>query len=36
MTRLISLVNKIMEYEKKDRKKINLVITNENIGEILK
>jgi K+-sensing histidine kinase KdpD len=29
-------VNKIMEYEKKDRKKINLVITNENIGEILK
>jgi hypothetical protein len=36
MKRLINLVNKIMDYEKNDRKKLNIVTTNENISELIK
>lgn len=36
MKRLINLVNKIMEYEKNDRKKLNIVTTNENVSELIK
>jgi len=36
MKRLISLVNKIMDYEKFERKELNLNLTNENISNIIK
>jgi hypothetical protein len=36
MKRLISLVNRIMEYEKNDRVKLNLTLENENIGDLIK
>ena len=36
MKRLISLVNKIMDYEKDDRKKLSLILENKNISEIIK
>jgi hypothetical protein len=36
MRRLILLVNKIMDYQKTERKKIKLEITNENIGNLIK
>lgn len=36
MKRLISLVNRIMDYEKNDRQKLNLVLENENISDLIK
>jgi len=36
MKRLISLVNKIMEYEKNDRKKLSLNLELKNISEVIK
>jgi hypothetical protein len=36
MGRLISLVNRIMEYEKNDRKKLNLILENKNISDLIK
>jgi len=36
MKRLISLVNKIMDYEKDDRKKLSLILENKNVSEIIK
>ncbi len=36
MKRLISLVNKIMEYEKDDRKKLNLVLEKKNTFDLIK
>ena len=36
MTRLISLVNKIMDYEKNDRKKLNLILEKQNISDLVK
>jgi len=36
MTRLISLVNRIMDYERNDRKKLSLVTEEKNISEIIK
>ncbi|MFK7780410.1 MAG: HAMP domain-containing sensor histidine kinase [Candidatus Gracilibacteria bacterium] len=36
MTRLISLVNRIMDYEKNDRKKLSLVLVEYNIADIIK
>jgi signal transduction histidine kinase len=36
MTRLISLVNRIMDYEKNDRKKLSLVLAEHNISDIIK
>lgn len=36
MTRLISLVNTIMDYEKSDRQKLNLVLWEENLSDIIK
>jgi len=36
MTRLISLVNRIMDYEKNDRKKLSLITTEHNLSEIIK
>jgi hypothetical protein len=35
MKRLISLVNKIMDYEKNDRKKLDLMLENQNIFELI-
>lgn len=36
MTRLIKLVNKIMEYEKTNSEKLNIILWNENISELIK
>ncbi|MCD5385305.1 HAMP domain-containing histidine kinase [Candidatus Gracilibacteria bacterium] len=36
MKRLISLVNKIMDYEKSDRKKISLILEEKNIPDLVK
>jgi K+-sensing histidine kinase KdpD len=36
MKRLISLVNKIMDYEKNERKKLSLTLEVKNISEIVK
>lgn len=36
MTRLISLVNRIMDYEKNDRKKLSLTLVEHNISDIIK
>jgi K+-sensing histidine kinase KdpD len=36
MKRLISLVNKIMDYEKIERKKLKLNKTKENISDLIK
>lgn len=36
MKRLISLVNKIMDYEKNDRKKLSLTLESKNISEVIK
>jgi signal transduction histidine kinase len=36
MKRLISLVNRIMDYEKNDRKKLSLVLEELNIADIIK
>ncbi len=36
MKRLISLVNKVMEYEKDDREKLNLVLEEYNIADLIK
>jgi len=36
MKRLITLVNKIMDYEKTEREKLNLEKTENNISEIIK
>ena len=36
MTRLITLVNRIMDYEKNDRKKLNLILEKNNISDLIK
>lgn len=36
MTRLIKLVNKIMDYEKTDKEQIKLELKEENIGDLVK
>lgn len=36
MKRLISLVNRIMDYEKNDRKKLNITLEKENISDLIK
>jgi len=36
MKRLISLVNRIMDYEKNERKKLSLILVPKNISEIIK
>jgi nitrogen-specific signal transduction histidine kinase len=36
MTRLISLVNRIMDYEKNDRKKLSLNLNEHNIADTVK
>jgi hypothetical protein len=36
MKRLIVLVNKVMDYEENDRKKINLILETLNISDLIK
>jgi len=36
MKRLISLVNRIMDYERNDREKLNIVTTEQNVSDLIK